>query len=100
MPLCRKCGEDLSFKDFTNSMSVCNDCWVILDMDRFKEARPDPKAAPKARILDLGDGSFGVLCPHCDWKILRKAGYFQNGIATERCRHCMKHFRVDLKEAR
>ena len=97
---CSKCGPDVHPSKFNHSGTICDDCWKIHDMGRFVEARPTKGEAPVAPIVKLSDGGFGILCPHCDYRVLRKKNYFHQTESTQRCPNCMEHYLVKLKEAK
>lgn len=98
---CHKCGEETLPAFFNHSGTICDDCWAILDMDRFREARPPKGEAPVAPIVKLSnDRGFGILCPHCDHKVERRTGYFHRAEQVERCPKCMEHYRVKTRNAK
>lgn len=94
--LCRKCGEPGFFR---KSATICDDCWHTYDMGRFEEVRPKKGERPTARAANLSHGGLGIICPHCDHKIMRKANYYHRAVNTERCPRCMEHYLVKPKEA-
>ena len=99
MPTCIKCGPDVPQAFFTESGTMCDQCWEIHDMDRFKEARPKNHERPTAKAVKLSTGDLGILCPHCDYRVHRKRGYFRRLKQTERCPKCLNHYVVNVKGA-
>jgi len=95
---CSKCGEETPANLFTHSGTICDDCWAVHDMDRFREVRPKTDSVPVAKCAKLTTG-IGVLCPHCDHKVMRKNGYFHKQTQIERCPKCMNHYKVKKGEA-
>ena len=96
---CSKCGPDVHVSKFNHSGTICDDCWVDLDMDRFKEVRPAKGEAPIAPVTKLSNG-IGVLCPHCDHKVTRSYSYYQKAEQIERCPACMEHYIVKPRRAK
>lgn len=95
MVFCHKCGEDTPPAFFNKSGTICDDCWRIHDMDRFKEVRPKNSERPTAKCALIERGKrLGVMCPHCDHKINRSLAYFVRDPQTERCPKCMNHYTV------
>ena len=95
---CHKCGEDQAPCFFNKSGTICDDCWETFDMDRFREKRPSKNGAPAAVCVRLVSG-IGVICPHCDHKVMRSNSYFHRASQVERCPKCMEHYTVKKGKA-
>ena len=54
--ICKGCGEELRYWDYI-ALSMCKTCYVIDDMDRFKEY--DPPRNFGERADDYPDGWLG-----------------------------------------
>ena len=38
---CTGCGEEILPWQYSELINICKECYVILDMDRFKEIEPE-----------------------------------------------------------
>jgi len=96
--LCHKCGEDVNQCFFNKLSTICDDCVETFDLLRHKDAPKD--TIPKAIVIKLISGKFGVTCPQCLHRVHRGANYYSKESSTERCPKCGEQYRVRLKEVK